>query len=415
MKKTSPLSYSLLAFCLAFIGLPIYIYLPNYYQDNFGMSLQTIGIIILLTRFVDALQDPLFGLVSDRVSTYRRQIVLLCSPMLGLCFLALFSPISTNGLEWWLAIMLVLTYSFFSLIYINYQAQAVGMSQDYHAKTSIIAYREFFFILGIIAATLIPAVLEKFLSQVEAFLYIGIGYILLISLFALIFYNSSAKQVLLEPKTTATASLGQLLQDKDLRSYSLIFTLNAFSSAIPAVLILFFIEQYLGLKDISWLLMLLYFVGLLAGVAFWTRVSCILKNKLKTWLISSTLVIGIFSLCLFLEAGDALGYGIICVFSGLAFGGDLCLGYSYLTDLIQEKQQQTHQAKIFGATNFILKISLALSSGILVYLVGYFEQSPDTQAQFIYLNYVLPAIILRLISTYYLFKLCQKQPPPSLP
>ena len=60
------ISYSLLAFCLSFMGLPLYIYLPNYYADNFGVTLQNIAIILFVTRLIDAVQDPIFGIFSDK-------------------------------------------------------------------------------------------------------------------------------------------------------------------------------------------------------------------------------------------------------------------------------------------------------------------------------------------------------------
>ena len=88
--------YSFLAFCLSFIGLPIYIYLPNYYTDNFDISLQAIAVILLVTRLIDAIQDPIFGFFSDKYAHLKKKIIYFLSPFLGLCFLLLFYPLTIN-------------------------------------------------------------------------------------------------------------------------------------------------------------------------------------------------------------------------------------------------------------------------------------------------------------------------------
>ena len=42
LSRKNLILYSTLAFCLAFIGLPMYIYLPSFYHDNFSIKLETI-------------------------------------------------------------------------------------------------------------------------------------------------------------------------------------------------------------------------------------------------------------------------------------------------------------------------------------------------------------------------------------
>ena len=80
------IAYSCLAFSISFIGLPIYIYLPNYYINNFNIGLKEMGLILLFTRFIDALQDPIFGIVSDKYLSKKKLLIVLLSPFLGLSF-----------------------------------------------------------------------------------------------------------------------------------------------------------------------------------------------------------------------------------------------------------------------------------------------------------------------------------------
>ena len=402
IKNKNLVSYSLLAFCLSFIGLPIYIYLPNYYADNFGISLKSMAIILLATRLIDTIQDPIFGIVSDKLSRLKKQIICFFSPLLGISFLLLFYPLSHFNIELWLSILLIITYSFFSIIYINYQSYAVSFSQDYHLKTKIISYREVSFISGIIFAAAGPGILFKYFSQTQSFLFIGIFYLFLITIFSLIFffYAPSTK-----PKNEVqNFNLKLIFQNKILTKYFIIFLFNSISSAIPASLIIFFVENVINAKHLLGIFLLLYFSGLMVGVFLWTKISKILNDKIKSFVISILSTAFIFIWCYFLQEGDIILYGIICIFAGISFGGDFALGYSILTDIIQKHKLQNSESTIFGVTNFIIKISLTLSSAILIYAIGTFENNIIQKTQFISFSYSIIPIIFRIFAAFLLHR-----------
>jgi Na+/melibiose symporter-like transporter len=388
------ISYSLLAFCLSFIGLPIYIYLPNYYADNFGVTLQTMSLILLATRLLDTIQDPIFGIISDKFSPFKKNIICYFSPLLGISFLLLFYPLSKN-IEIWLSVFLILTYSIFSIVYINYQSYAVSFSDDYHLKTKIISYREVSFILGVIFAAAAPAILFKYFSEIKSFLFIGLFFLFLITIFAIIFFFYAPKNTAEKNKS---GGVKVILKNKSLRKYFIIFLLNAISSSIPAVLILFFVENVINAKNLTGLFLILYFTGLLFGVALWTKLSKFLNDKVKAFTISILFTVFIFFGCYFINEGDILFYAAICVLSGVGFGGDFALAYSILTDIIQKNKLQNFESTIFGITNFIIKISLTLSSAALIYCIGALENDFEAKKQFISFSYALLPIFFRLLS-----------------
>ena len=89
-------SYGALAFSLAFLALPLYMVLPNYYSKNLQLSLSVVGLILLLTRLVDALWDPILGLLIDRwylqskTALMRKVIAAAC--LMSLSFAVLLQP-----------------------------------------------------------------------------------------------------------------------------------------------------------------------------------------------------------------------------------------------------------------------------------------------------------------------------------
>lgn len=52
---------------LAFVALPLYVVLPQHYATEFGLPLAVVGSLLLATRALDALADPLIGWLLDRV------------------------------------------------------------------------------------------------------------------------------------------------------------------------------------------------------------------------------------------------------------------------------------------------------------------------------------------------------------
>ena len=88
--------YGLMGLPLAFVALPLYVQLPNYYAKQFGMPLATLGAVLLGARLFDAFIDPLLGRWSDRLYAQSLRSVLawgaVACALLALGFGLLFFP-----------------------------------------------------------------------------------------------------------------------------------------------------------------------------------------------------------------------------------------------------------------------------------------------------------------------------------
>ena len=76
---------------LAMAALPLYVHLPKFYGDHFGVSLTTLGFLLLVFRLVDGVLDPLLGAWSDRAPS-RKRLITRAMPVLVLGMVALFAP-----------------------------------------------------------------------------------------------------------------------------------------------------------------------------------------------------------------------------------------------------------------------------------------------------------------------------------
>lgn len=123
------LKYSIMAFPLAFLGIPLYIYIPKFYHDYYGVSLEFIGIILFLSRLFDAFIDPLLGVISDKWRLTQHKYFIFFSLGLIFFFNALFyleQGLSENFSSMWFCICTISIYLCFSLIFINYYNLEIG-------------------------------------------------------------------------------------------------------------------------------------------------------------------------------------------------------------------------------------------------------------------------------------------------
>ncbi|MFZ2297913.1 MAG: MFS transporter, partial [Aquabacterium sp.] len=85
--------YGLLGLPLAFVSLPLYVTLPRHYAEQYAVPLGTLGVLLLLTRLLDAVLDPRIGHWVDQLfARHPRQswvAALLASVLMAVGFAAL--------------------------------------------------------------------------------------------------------------------------------------------------------------------------------------------------------------------------------------------------------------------------------------------------------------------------------------
>ena len=91
------LRYGLLGLPLAFVALPLYVLLPNYYARGFGVPLATLGAVLLGTRLFDAVIDPLLGRWSDRLYSRSTRAVLAWAAGAALALAAVVGAAASTG------------------------------------------------------------------------------------------------------------------------------------------------------------------------------------------------------------------------------------------------------------------------------------------------------------------------------
>lgn len=374
--------YSLLALPLAFAGLPLYIHAPDFYTRDLGMNIGFIGAVLLGIRIFDAVQDPFIGYISDKNASVRLQIILVGAAMLTVGMAALFyGPHFSVPISAWFAVSMILATTGFSIVTINLNMIGGFWHSSSKERTRISAWRESFGFMGLLLASVLPTALFMVTSTQSSFkivfwIFAALTVCALI-LFIRFMQYARNLQTLARTKTQKGFSFLPILIGADKLFFTVCF-LAHLSAALPGVLVLFFIRDYLGAGDLSGLFLLIYFVSGAAFMTVWVKLSAEI-GKYKAWLISMILAVVTFIWAYMLEPGDVLAYGIICGLSGMALGADLALPPAIMADRISKQKTESQATQYYAVLAFIPKMAIALASGGSFIVLGELGFIPGVQ------------------------------------
>lgn len=405
-------AYGSLGFPLAFVALPLYVLLPHHYATSFGVPLAALGGVLLAARLLDAVIDPWLGRWVD-VLFGRSMKAVLAAGMAGCMVLAaglalLFYPAvrEPQALLAWAWGMLVFTCLGYSLLSIAHQSWGARLGGDGLARSRVVAWREAAGLLGVVCASVLPTVAGLPAMLVVFALALGAGWLA---------WGRAPRPSRLAAGQEAGDALWLPWRQSAFRRLMLVFVCNGIASAIPATLVLFFIEDRLQATT-AWQPVFLgtYFVCAAMGMPLWLRLVRAWALT-RTWLAGMALSVLVFAWAALLGPGDAFGFWLVCALSGLALGADLALPGALLAGFItRHTGHDRHAGAYFGWWNFATKLNLALAAGLALPLLGLWGYAPGSDApqalQALTWAYAVLPCLLKLAAAAVLFTLVRRDP-----
>jgi Na+/melibiose symporter-like transporter len=163
-----------------------------------------------------------------------------------------------------------------------------------------------------------------------------------------------------------------------------VFVVNGIASAIPATLILFFVQDRLQAPtDMQPLFLGCYFLSAALALPLWLR--CVRALGLaKTWGLGMLLAVAVFVFAAQLGTGDSQAFLAVCALSGVALATDLACPAALLAGVIGAYGDRGRaEGAYFGWWNFATKLNLALAAGLALptlSLLGYSPGAHDEAA-----------------------------------
>jgi glycoside/pentoside/hexuronide:cation symporter, GPH family len=376
------LAYGLLGLPLAFVALPLYVILPNHYAREFGVPLAMLGAILLGARLFDALIDQLLGRLIDRLFARSAAAVLTLGAaaalLLALGFTLLFFPPqlaqrTPTALAAWAGATLILTYAAYSALSVSHQSWGAMLGGNEAQRSRIVAWREGLGLVGVVLASITPVALGLPATTALFFIALALGWLA---------WRRAPRPLArtVHAGPVDKNAIWQPLRISAFRRLLAVFLLNGIASAVPATLVLFFIQDRLQAPPaLEPLFLGSYFLCAALSIPLWLAVVRRI-GLARTWLIGMALAIAVFGWAAQLQAGQTLAFAVVCALSGVALGTDLALPGALLAGVIQASGQSGRaEGAFFGWWNFATKLNLALAAGLALPLLGLFGYAPGVR------------------------------------
>jgi GPH family glycoside/pentoside/hexuronide:cation symporter len=421
LRRSVLVSYALPSIATHFAMTLMGIYFFKYATDVLLLAPMLMGFLFAAARFWDGLSDPIAGYLSDRTHARlgRRRSWLAASVLpFGLSVLMLWSPLdglSESSTALWVGVGLFLFYTTYTALSVPYGALGAELSEDYHDRTRIFAYRQGVGAIGLLCAVVAYYFfLESERAAVGSFSARDLG--LGVGLFAVVFSVGSVAILLAwvperpsyqdRGPVRIFGAFGDVLRNPHARRLLVVQCLHYFSVASLSIGSAFLFQHVMGVP--SWAAALLvgcFAGGMLLAIPIW--VSCSRRfGKDRCWRFA-LIAVGTLYLGVFFGMGADFASPVVLVIAALGttvLGGfqssDFVLSHSMQADVIDFDEVQTDQRKegaYLATWSFAEKCSAAVAAGLIgltLQVVGYEPgeaQSADTRLAIIVLMSLVPS------------------------
>lgn len=280
LKKTSPFRYGIGMFGTS---MPINMFksfAAIFYVDMLGLDMKKYSLVLFIYTFVDAIDNPVYGFLSDRTRTKwgrRRPWLIIGAPLLVLCFILFYNVPSfvesEKGMLFiYMLLMYILTGTLDSLVNANYGAlfPELFQSDSERAKTNGIRQICQLFAMAISIA-LTPMITEKIGYRKTSLIY-GILAVA-VMMYSFIGCKESTNYEELE-KPRLLDSIIALIKNPHFWIFGFAGAFYSAAFALISQALPFYVKYNLGLGGSSTTIMLGIVLGVaIIGIVIWSRIS----------------------------------------------------------------------------------------------------------------------------------------------
>ena len=381
----------------AITGNILIFFLPIFFTSVAGLPASLAGIIYMISKAWDAINDPIIGWLSDRTkSRWGRRIPWMfwgAVPFAAICFSQWLVPNfsadhQTN--QWMLfayyVIVALLLQAVFTVVTLPYVALTAELTHDYDERTRLNSFRFAFSLSGSICALLLAHFIFKNIEN-EYTQYIVLGgtsSLLSLALLAwcIIGVRKLAAQreaeriaaIVSEEKIPFGRQLLIILENRPFLYVCAIYLCSWLAVQTTASILPYYVKDWMRLPSDQIPQVILAVQGTaLLMLGFWSWLSQKVGKKevyvmgMAFWIVAQ---IGL----LFLEPGQVTLMYVLAVFAGFGVSVAYLIPWSMMPDVIELDELETGQRRegIFYAFMVLLqKLGLALGIFLVLQTLGY--------------------------------------------
>jgi Na+/melibiose symporter-like transporter len=319
--------------------IPLSVFLPNYYTSDLKLDLVTVANVLLVTRLLDLLIDPLIGRLSDMGRSRwgrRRPWILASAPILAVSFYMLFAP-PDDATIWYLAGWMMLMWIGWSMLLIPYYAWAAELTPNYHERSTVTGWRSMAGVIGQLLAQLLPVIALVWFGYGgtgEAMKLVGMMVVVLVPVCILLTVTQVGEQRnYVRSVMPLWTGLKLMWTNGPFLRLVFAFLLSFTALAIVTTLYLFYIRHVVAEEKAGVYMLMIFYVCNMAAVPLWVWLSRRV-GKHRAWIASFVLISLANPFYMLHGPGDFWWMLPLTVLSGIAAGAFASLPNSMKADVI---------------------------------------------------------------------------------
>ncbi len=406
---------------LATLVVTTQFYLLFYYTDIALINAAIAGTALMVGKLTwDAINDPLFGWLSDRTKSRwgrRRPYLLFGAWLLIPATWLIFSlPTGLTGAIAFLTVLgsFLLYDTVQSMVSVPYYSMMPELSQDYDERTTISAIRQLFTIFGAIlgaaATTAIVQALENSLGLSKQAAFSGMG--LIFGLFAAITIfitgvtvKEKKSQAFKPAEVPPFQAIRQTLKNRPFVRLLIINLISLFSFSLLPAMVPYWITYQLDMESQISIVMLLMYVFAAASLFPWKWISDRVNKgpayALGLFIASVTLILSFW-----IPQGPTSLVYVVAAIVGIGLSAQYIFPWAMLPDVVEYDEKETGERRegiYYGLWTLATKITGAfglLVSGWALTLFGYVPNVAQTGRALLGIRIffgIVPAVVLVLM------------------
>ena len=413
MKESTITRKNVLAFGMGGFGRQAFHIIQNtfllfYFVSVAGLDGTAVGIMMMLAKVWDAINDPIMGsLVDNTHSKYGkvRPYILYGSIPLALCFFAMFAipqGMSQGAKMVWATVTYIGTGMLFTLVEVPSQTLLVRLTDDSSERMRLARAKSVIGTFGVILPPmLIPVMMKNMEDQWLAYALCVGAFAVIIAACYLITFAGTRERIDIDSQTHigVIAGLKVLFSNKYYRKYSISYLAYGGGQALINGVMMFYLVARYQDPTLTTLLAMIMMVGMF-GASIWGKNLSDKIGKARTCIIG--LAISIAGLLLRVITGDATLVIVIIGIFGYSVGAALYMACLWpmvgdAIDYSELKSSMRPESMAFAGVTLISKIGEGISAallGIALDAIGYVKdaavQTPSTITGLRHLGSTIP-------------------------
>jgi GPH family glycoside/pentoside/hexuronide:cation symporter len=381
-------------------------------SDIARLPLRYSGLVLLVGGIWDAVNDPLIGILVDRVRTRwgrRRPFFLFDALPMAVTFAMLWwvPPWGDLGRAAWFALAYVLFDTSFTLMVVPYGALTAELTEDYDERTNLTGWRMALNLLGgLMAAFFVPFTVGFFTHQATGYFVVAaaFGLLAVVPYLVLFFTTKERFAATAPPRESIVASFLATLKNRAFRYTAAIYLLSWVTVNLVASLLQYYVTWWVRIPD-----QLEYILVVVQGVA----IACIplvvllsgrLGKRGAYIAVAGWWALVTLGLAFIPGTAHTLAY-VLAGLAGLGVAGAQVIPWSMVPDVIEVDEMSSgrrREGAYYGVVALIQKSGTAFMLALVQWILGWTgyrpgEEQPASALLAIRLLIgVVPAVLLGL-------------------